>query len=1441
MDLKRLILLAAICLTAGTMLPAPVQAGTAGDLKEVEELLEEEEPEEVEEGTDETDEAVPALASASSSDYYYARLSGDEQLIYKALLTYAKSPSDYILANTYTCTASSAKDAYAQDPITSSERLTAAQALIFDHPEYYWIDNISTKHGGTKSGDKYTVKTYVKLTDGGFDGYESKLTAMDSAIDNVLDRVDFEQSPAAIAFQIHEVLRKDLSYDWDAASGSGFDLAHTAYGALVQKEAVCDGYSKAYMMCLKRAGINSVVVAGTGHAWNSIEHPDAWYETDLTWDDTGDDPYTFYGMTSSEMSQMGSDHEKNMDLTGRYAPSASGRRYTGYYMSFFGRSFEGKGPTGGTDSLYTAVPSDREWSLDIENRSSVWESAADASGLTVASQMSKDRALQIKRASDSQSGTFPVTLAVRYDNGAESVFRYSLKLDSLQAVSINASEISIYFIDDDYASDLSIPSGLPASFQLKVSGYTGTVTYKILSGATYFVVDKKGLVTAADYGDFHTPGTGVIRVTAGSDTFDVKVHVVDYVEKYYEDFITGFIKKNVKSGMSDYQKAELIMKYIASLDYDGTHHSAQTMYLYQCGSCWASTDMIMDYLERLGIEADIRDASSDQGAGGGHINVLAILDGKSYMLDGGYTGKAPRYYMMKKTDKAAIVTILSDNIELKVGESANLDVKLTPEGSTDTITWVSSDPSIATVKDGKVTAVSEGLCGITANSEYTYDIINVSVVSKGQTPTYEAQNGWSKNSSGGKVYYRNGALLKGLQTIDGSVYYFDGNGVMKTGMVTVSGSRMYFETDGKRVSGWFTYSGSKYYAPSGTILTGWQTVSGSKYYFAYDGKMSVDWQTISGSKYYFGTDGKLRTGWQTISGSKYYFSSDGKMASGLQTISGAKYLFGSDGKMLTGWQTVSGSKYYFGTDGKMLTNWQTISGGRFYLGTDGKMRTLWQTISGSRYYFGTDGRMRTLWQTIDGSRYYFGTDGKMVTGKKTIDGMSYTFGSDGKLLQTGWQTVGGYKYYMDSSGRAVTGWQTIEGARYHFAADGRMDTGFRTIDGSVCYFSSDGKMRSGWQDIGGSRYYFGTDGQMAKNWQAIDGKTCFFGTDGKLRTHWQTINGFKYYFGTDGVQATGFRTIDGKRYYFFPRTQNNKYKGTMAKNWFSDMDFPSDSYYAGSDGAIRTGWQTINGFRYYMGADGRISKGKVRIGGSLYYFWPRTQNNRYRGTMAKGWFSDMDEAGVSYYAGKDGKLRTGWQTINGFRYYMASNGAISKGHVTIGGKPYYFWPSTDAAKKHYKGTMAKGWISDKGTYYGGEGGLVTGLKTVNGFYYYFGPDGRQMTGWHSVSGNTYYFWPKTEKGHYKGTAATLWPTIDGKKYYTGRDGRVRYGWQAINGYRYYMGADGVIRTGFTEIDGTVYYFYTESRGGHYRGTMAAGAFTADGQAHRADASGAVLY
>ena len=91
-----------------------------------------------------------------------------------------------------------------------------------------------------------------------------------------------------------------VTYDKDAAEVLDKDLAHTAYGALVENTsgysntAVCDGYSYAYEFLLQKAGIRSAIVAGRAgeteetagsHSWNLVELDDEWYEVDATWND----------------------------------------------------------------------------------------------------------------------------------------------------------------------------------------------------------------------------------------------------------------------------------------------------------------------------------------------------------------------------------------------------------------------------------------------------------------------------------------------------------------------------------------------------------------------------------------------------------------------------------------------------------------------------------------------------------------------------------------------------------------------------------------------------------------------------------------------------------------------------------------------------------------------------------------------------------------------------------------------------------------------------------------------------------------------------------------------------------------------------------------------------------------------------------------------------
>lgn len=53
------------------------------------------------------------------------------------------------------------------------------------------------------------------------------------------------------------------------------------------------------------------------------------------------------------------------------------------------------------------------------------------------------------------------------------------------------------------------------------------------------------------------------------------------------------------------------------------------------------------------------------------------------------------------------------DVTMKVGEAARLSYRTDPEDFAGTVTWKSSDESIATVNDGTITAVSKGNCTIT--------------------------------------------------------------------------------------------------------------------------------------------------------------------------------------------------------------------------------------------------------------------------------------------------------------------------------------------------------------------------------------------------------------------------------------------------------------------------------------------------------------------------------------------------------------------------------------------------------------------------------------------------------------------------------------------------------------------------------------------------------
>jgi transglutaminase/protease-like cytokinesis protein 3 len=106
-------------------------------------------------------------------------------------------------------------------------------------------------------------------------------------------------------------------------------LIHTAYGALIQGDAVCDGYAEAFKYLLDKLDIENVLIFGEGneegefigeinHAWNLVMVDGQYRHFDVTWNDDDVNQrvrYTFYNQDNEFMDDT---HQWDMEYYSKY-------------------------------------------------------------------------------------------------------------------------------------------------------------------------------------------------------------------------------------------------------------------------------------------------------------------------------------------------------------------------------------------------------------------------------------------------------------------------------------------------------------------------------------------------------------------------------------------------------------------------------------------------------------------------------------------------------------------------------------------------------------------------------------------------------------------------------------------------------------------------------------------------------------------------------------------------------------------------------------------------------------------------------------------------------------------------------------------------------------------------------------------------------------------
>lgn len=211
-----------------------------------------------------------------------------------------------------------------KDEKLSEQRIrTALNAFLSDNPEIFWLENL---FGYAYDGEDTIVECYSVLA---ADDCTEYIQKMNTRINEILDKINYQMSDYEREKVIHDELLNHVSYQYGVTSAEQGWQYFSAYGALVDGKAVCEGYSKAMQILLTRAEIPCYTIRGEaeniGHMWNIVEIAGRWYHLDATWDDEEENiNYEYFNLNTKYITknhlinELSADYADSEENTSRY-------------------------------------------------------------------------------------------------------------------------------------------------------------------------------------------------------------------------------------------------------------------------------------------------------------------------------------------------------------------------------------------------------------------------------------------------------------------------------------------------------------------------------------------------------------------------------------------------------------------------------------------------------------------------------------------------------------------------------------------------------------------------------------------------------------------------------------------------------------------------------------------------------------------------------------------------------------------------------------------------------------------------------------------------------------------------------------------------------------------------------------------------------------------
>ena len=296
---------------------------------------------EISQKTSDMDEKFSAESSVEKSEVSWAEAS-DSMEEYKYSLKNTLNENQTELYNLFTVMIEELETEFVFENKDEADIKTAYYAVLDDHPEYFWLGRSFTYQIKT-IGDYTEITVSPTLFSENANEIAKARNKLDSVVTPIVQEASAAESTYDKILYVHDYIIDNTVYDTEtlelikAEENEGLLNASTAYGCLVEKTAICSGYSSAFQLIMQKLGIECGKVNGKrasesgSHQWNYVGVDGEYYFMDLTWDDpikdSGENTKTYeYFLISYD------DMKNTHTLDGTMpVPEETGTRYN-YYV-----------------------------------------------------------------------------------------------------------------------------------------------------------------------------------------------------------------------------------------------------------------------------------------------------------------------------------------------------------------------------------------------------------------------------------------------------------------------------------------------------------------------------------------------------------------------------------------------------------------------------------------------------------------------------------------------------------------------------------------------------------------------------------------------------------------------------------------------------------------------------------------------------------------------------------------------------------------------------------------------------------------------------------------------------------------------------------------------------------------------------------------------------